>query len=251
MNQQPDKIFREKLEHYQRNAPTPAWDRIEADLDKKERSVWPWLRAAAAVLLLALGAWIFWPSHNALDQTKHTAEQKNTTNPKTNPTTPKETPVEQQSTKALVPTEQKSQQQGATENKRNTLPRKREEKQSLPTASHTNMEKIQTANNEHAVGPLPTVEQGETTSSSQAVVNVEEAQNIKLVYTASVSEKYLKKTVSDEATSDEKKTSRLQRLLDKAEDLTTNQDPIGDLRQAKNEILALNFRSEKDRGQNK
>lgn len=250
MNQQPDKIFREKLEHYQRNAPAPAWDRIEAGLDKKERSVWPWLRAAAAILLLALGAWIFWPSHNALDQTKHTAEQKNTTNPKTNPT-PKETPVEQQSTKGLVPTEQKSHQQGVAKNKRETPLNKREEKRSLPTAPHTNMEKIQTAKNDHAVGPLPTVEQSETTSSSQALVNAEEAQNIKLVYTASASEKYLKKTVSDEATSNEKKTSRLQRLLDKAEDLTTNQDPIGDLRQAKNEILALNFRSEKDRGQNK
>jgi hypothetical protein len=40
----------------------------------------------------------------------------------------------------------------------------------------------------------------------------------------------------------------LKKLLDKAEDM----DPFGDLRQKKNEILALNFRSEKNqRGQNK
>jgi hypothetical protein len=38
--------------------------------------------------------------------------------------------------------------------------------------------------------------------------------------------------------------------LQKASDLKSNQDPFGDLREKKNEILALNFKNEK-RGQNK
>jgi hypothetical protein len=63
--------------------------------------------------------------------------------------------------------------------------------------------------------------------------------------------KYLDKKSLAQATSGEKKPSTLRKLLDKAYDLKHNQDPFGDLRQKKNEILALNFRSEKQRSQNK
>ena len=41
------------------------------------------------------------------------------------------------------------------------------------------------------------------------------------------------------------------KLLKKANDLKNNHDPMGELRQKKNEILALNFKGEKQRGQNK
>jgi len=79
---------------------------------------------------------------------------------------------------------------------------------------------------------------------------------MKIVITADESSKYLKKDFSAEknvlaqATSEEKKTSTFKKLLEKAEDLATNQDPLGDVRQMKDEILALNFKNEK-RGQNK
>ncbi len=72
--------------------------------------------------------------------------------------------------------------------------------------------------------------------------------NIKITISANESEKFLNKNSLAQATPSEKKTSTLKKLLDKAEDM----DPFGDLRQKKNEILALNFRSEKNqRGQNK
>jgi hypothetical protein len=41
------------------------------------------------------------------------------------------------------------------------------------------------------------------------------------------------------------------KLLKKANNLTSNQDPLGELRQKKSEILALNFKNDKQRGQNK
>jgi hypothetical protein len=75
---------------------------------------------------------------------------------------------------------------------------------------------------------------------------------ITLVYTVDeVNEKYLDKKSLAEATSADKKPSTLRKLLDKAYDLKHNQDPFGDLRQKKNEILAPNFKSEKQRSQNK
>ena len=75
--------------------------------------------------------------------------------------------------------------------------------------------------------------------------------NITLVYTAKDVEEYLDKKALAEATSDHKKSSTFKKLLKKANDLTSNQDPFGELRQKKNEILALNFKNEKQRGQNK
>jgi hypothetical protein len=55
-----------------------------------------------------------------------------------------------------------------------------------------------------------------------------------------------------EATPELKKPSTLKKLLDKAYDLKHNQDAFGELRQKKNEILALNFKNEKQqRNQNR
>jgi hypothetical protein len=79
-----------------------------------------------------------------------------------------------------------------------------------------------------------------------------EQEGVTLIYSAEeVNEKYLNKKALAEATSDNKKPSTLRKLFDKAYDLKHNQDPFGDLRQKKNEILALNFKNEKQRSQNK
>ena len=71
-----------------------------------------------------------------------------------------------------------------------------------------------------------------------------------MTITSEETNKYLNENALAEATSEEKKSSTLKKLLKKANDLKNNQDPFGDLRQKKNEILALNFKNEK-RGQNK
>jgi len=85
----------------------------------------------------------------------------------------------------------------------------------------------------------------ETTAPANAA-----PKKIMITITAAESEKYLDKVALAEATSEEKKPSTFQKLLKKADDLKNNQDPFGELRQRKNEILALNFKNEK-RGQNK
>jgi hypothetical protein len=66
-----------------------------------------------------------------------------------------------------------------------------------------------------------------------------------------VNEKYLDKKSLAEATHEEKKSSTFKKLLDKANNLKHNQDAIGEIRQKKNEILALNFRNDKERIQNR
>jgi hypothetical protein len=60
-----------------------------------------------------------------------------------------------------------------------------------------------------------------------------------------VNEKYLDKKGMADATPESKAASSLRKLLDKAYALKHNQDPMGELRQKKNEILAFNFKDDK------
>ena len=62
-----------------------------------------------------------------------------------------------------------------------------------------------------------------------------------------VNQKYLSRKNEARATSEAKQPSTLRNLLDKAQDLKHNQDPLGEIRQKKDEILAMNFRKEKQR----
>jgi len=72
-----------------------------------------------------------------------------------------------------------------------------------------------------------------------------------LVYTiAEVNEKYILKKEETEATTNNENASSFQKLLQKAGELTTNQSPIAQLRQKKNEILALDFKKEKSESKN-
>ena len=59
-----------------------------------------------------------------------------------------------------------------------------------------------------------------------------------------VQSKYLRKKSVAHATEEDAQQSGLKRLLDKANEIS-NQDHIGDLRQMKNEIFALNFQGKK------
>jgi hypothetical protein len=250
MNQQPDKLFRDKLENYQRAAPAPAWDRIEAGLDKKNKIAWPWLKIAAALLLVAMATWIFWPKNATLDSIPHTADHKKD-NPKKGPALPMEKPPVEKQQAVVAPAEKKVKEKD-TAGRNAVAPNKK-----AIDAPRADEKKIEMERN-----PLPLKEEA-TTSQDVAVIekntnqetvvakNNSSESNIKIVFTANDAEKYLVKSLPDEATPDVKNPSRLQKLLDKADDLTTNQDPIGEIRQVKNEILALNFRSEKNRGQNK
>src|SRR5690606_34498905 len=69
MNQQPDKIFNDKLKSYQSPAPALAWNRIEKQLDKKNNKGF-YLKIAAALLFLAVatGLLIFNNKDLATDQ---------------------------------------------------------------------------------------------------------------------------------------------------------------------------------------
>ena len=60
MNQQPDELFRQKMEGFQKPAPATAWEKIAAAQNKRSNKGL-WLKLAASLLLLALVIYTRWP----------------------------------------------------------------------------------------------------------------------------------------------------------------------------------------------
>jgi hypothetical protein len=243
MNQQPDKFFRDKLQSFQTPAPSGAWNRIEANLDKKKDKVL-WFRIAASLLLVAVAAYLLWPTNSI-----------NTPKPDLAGSTRK-----QETVKPEVKKNEKAVQE--------TLPQQNSvaEKESIPPKTVLKKKKIQqpapVERNEHfndeksvAVLNEPLTQQNIEEKKENILTPVVEkteavaaapSQKMKFTFSAEeVDNKYLDKKALADATTADKKPSTFKKLLDKAYDLKYNQDPFGDLRQKKDEILALNFRKDK------
>src|SRR5688572_19157212 len=79
MTLQPDKLFHDKLENFQRPVPAAAWERIESDLNRKH-SKGLWMKIAAGLLLLAVSVFLLWPSastENSLPVSKNSVPKNN------------------------------------------------------------------------------------------------------------------------------------------------------------------------------
>ena len=220
MTSQPEKLFRDKLENFQQAAPVSAWEKIESNLDQKRRTG-VWLKAAATLVILITAGFILWPALEK-DNTQPITQSK----PEALVVIPKEDSKIAPSVAQVV--EPKS---SSKKNKIKSTAKK--ETEIYPSES--------------LVLEQPVIEI--KVESTVVVVNESnEAQTIPsktIVYTAEeVNAKFLKKKKSAEATSEEKKSSGIQKLMGLAADLKNTENGIGDLRQKKDEILALNFLKE-------
>ena len=254
MNQQPDKLFREKLEGYQKPAPASAWEKITAAQSKKNDK-WLWLKVAASIAFVAAAGYMLLPENKTSDLSNETL-----TKPAEGQTTEGTTPLVEKShedVKTETTTPSVTPKSGSTHvAKRNkpveTIRPSKEEPQHVTVVEEKKLQK-------EPIMEQPEVSENFASTETLVQPRIEappiktevEPNNITLVYTAKDVDQYLDKKALAEATSDSKKSSTFKKLLRKAEDLTNNQDPFGELRQKKNEILALNFKNEKQRGQNK
>jgi hypothetical protein len=244
MNQQPDKLFRDKLQSFQTPAPSGAWNRIEANLDKKNDKIL-WFRIAASLLLVAIAAYLLWPA-NSINTPQPELAGKTKNQEIVTPEQKKEEQIV-----APVPVQENKIAKKEAAPRKRTITKQRdvinEQAQDVERIDETSI--AQNANTSVENNTAVDTQAISTLSETQtAVVAVAETQKVKIIFSAEeVDNKYLDKKALAEATSDEKKSSTLKKLLDKAYDLKYNQDPFGDLRQKKNEILALNFRTDKQR----
>jgi cytoskeletal protein RodZ len=252
---QPDKLFHDKLADFQRPAPTMAWEKISAAQKRKTNKV-VWIKIAATVIPLCITVYLLWPEaqpvSNVPQNLATTTEESSTTN--TAAASGVDARVGHKSSPASEP-----QSRGPIDSKATKAPIANK------ITSNEKNDEIQPVAIESpaSVGPVLPHDQNvnielaskmENTSTNDAHVEPtpgEAKETMTLVFTAKEVDNYLDKKNIAKATSDTKKPSTLMKLLKKANNLTSNQDPLGELRQKKSEILALNFKNDKQRGQNK
>ncbi len=248
MNQQPDKYFREKLKDYQRPAPASAWDRIESGLQKKTTVKFEWWKVAASLLLLTSVGYGLWVYRTSTDKQPLAKTELETETQK---------PGEHKSKDGGTPLNHRE-KDISSENEAVAQPLSKSETKENVTSKNVIKYKTQTVAAQKSPLTSEPIQPAEVTSMPEPVVAsvdsvvppTKKSSNITLTITAEETNQYLDKNALAQATSEEKKSSTFKKLLRKAGDLKSNQDPFGDLREKKNEILALNFKNEK-RGQNK
>lgn len=241
MNQQPDELFRQKLEGFKKPAPATAWEKIAAAEHKKTHKGL-WLKIAASLLLVTLVIYTRWQDTPVNEKVSGLIN---------------EAPVVQPNITSLPPrenndaTETKSQKETAIPLKK-SAPSSIAKAEQLKTVVVSDMNSNGTETIAMSTQEIDMESPSEYTDSTLLEsIYLQSSENITMVFTAKEVNEYLEKKELTEATDDTKKPSTWKKLLKKANDLTNNQDPFGELRQKKNEILALNFRNEKQRGQNK
>jgi hypothetical protein len=260
MSQQPDKLFREKLEGFHKPAPAAAWNKIEAGLQKKNNTT-IWLRVAAAVLLAAVATFLIWTNQRtpsgqiAADTNQNNKKESQTQDQKHDQTKVQEEqnrqPQQAQPSVAITPVEKTNQTKADLPPVKNIQTAEEQVVVEEPVIEElVSFAPVDNANDSSEIETANTTEEPLVSVNS---IDEEEKQDQSRVLVLSVEEvnaKYLDKEALAKATSAQKKSSTFRKLLNKAYDLKNNQDPFGELRQKKNEILALNFKSEK-RSQNK
>lgn len=229
MKQPVDSFFNKKLKNYNAEAPISAWDRIDVNLSQKKKPV-VWLKIAASLLLIAVAGFIVYttiePSvEQVAEVNKHvTPIEKEIIN-----TVPEEPELEK--TEAVQP------QRGLPET---TIVKYSKKKTETPKTKTLSVELPA----EIIITPTVMIAENTVEFTPEVIENPIEAeiQNTTILISAEeANAKYLNQQYIADATSENKKSSKIRNLFEKAQDL----DPIGEIRQFKNEVLAMNFRNEK------
>lgn len=240
MKQQPDHLFHNKLENFQLRPSADAWNRIEAGLDKKSNKAL-WLKIAAGLLLLSIASVLIWKIQPAetnvlVDKTPQVTE----------PTPEKLQPIQPEEPAVAAVDQDKKVEQEKTEQKNNRIvPAYKKQSTSFDqqlavvesTPQETSTEVIQ-PETETLIAEVETITIEPTETQNSTAVYI--------VMTATeVNQKYLLPQTEDEATSEAKKSSRMQKLMGVAMNLADGDGPLADLRQKKDELFALNFLEDK------
>jgi trehalose/maltose hydrolase-like predicted phosphorylase len=248
MKQQPDKLFHDKLASFSKEVPTAAWDKVERGLENRKRGFF-WISVAASVTALILCAGMYYgfkdnPETIASNHGQDMAGAKDSIrSPKFSPQVQPPGPGTTENLEAHNKEEEKNVAQPTTVERKETPHTKSDGRHLAEAEVNSKLESEVLADTALSNYRQP------TKLAFQAPTSTE---NITIILTAEQTQEYLlTKNVTAKATPEDKKSSTLKKLLKKAADLKVNQDPFGELRQRKNEILALNFRSEKQRGQKK
>jgi hypothetical protein len=246
MTSPPDPLFREGLEHYQRPAPSSAWDRIESGLDhQKPKGLW--LKIAAAILLLIGVSFALWPKHAVIPTV--VSPQNEIQQPILKP----ETPIIKKAVEPMAVVTPKPVAPFALPKKIKILP----SIASSPQKSVTEIPIVamQEPEEKKVITYAEAIDRTEHTEPTRTDAYVTDASTPEAIiisqgksrtYTsAEVNAKFLKPEPVAQATPEKKSASGLQKVIDLALDFKNGDSGFGDLRQKKNELLTINYPSKK------
>jgi hypothetical protein len=219
MSNRIDQLFKKKLGDHRLPPSSEVWSKIESGLSKKNNTVILW-RAAAVLILCGffISAWFYWKS------TQDRIQQLATQQVDTLDTAPK--------TQALIEAVdmEDHKDQSAVNNKSTQITRK----------------KITSLKIEEAVNESTILKETETelipvleSVSVETVAKAEKPIVIEFTLDPVPTSKLVAKATEVE------KTNGLKKVLDKAIDLKNGEGDLGSLRDAKNELFALDFRKDK------
>lgn len=228
MSNKVDKFFKEKLEGHTLTPSAQAWEKLEGHLSKKNRTV-IWVRIAAGIALLALVSVAIvvylggsGDSHELVKDV--TTPSKNDQKPEVTKDEPQPTPAPVvESTPALAQKTQSKKRDVLTVQSGSNVPKGVE----APQIEET----------------IPSIEEQPAPKLAQAnAPTAPTEKSIVLVYTLPA----LKKQPEPEpVVAEETKKTGLERVLEIAREVKNSDSPLADLRDAKDDILALDFKKDR------
>ncbi|MGE0772282.1 MAG: hypothetical protein AB7K37_11255 [Cyclobacteriaceae bacterium] len=249
-----DELFGKKLSAHQVQPSADAWSRIEKNIAKKNSGWVTWLRAASIVFLLGVG-FVAWriigtqdanqpPQMATATETKETKEPVKTDHVANSAEQDASKPVDDlkaESKPAATTTVHDKTSRTPVEKPMITQGQTKEvTKQVDQQLVYTN-ESIAQLNEEPAAVATPATEIERITADKAMVV----------VYTLELPTQLEETMPEATAAGESGKKTGLKRVLELARDARSTENPIGELRQAKNELLAFNFGRDREQRNDK
>ncbi|QSE96024.1 hypothetical protein [Fulvivirga lutea] len=249
-NKDLDSLFKNKLEDYEKQPSKHLWSAIDAQLPEKNKKPSYWLLGIAASLLLLFGVGIgFYISHTEIEQNEHQLTNKTESTNKTEiiEQPKKEVPLitsdndvlalNESDEKTAEKTIQTKQKKVVTNSSKKTV---RVEK---------NDEKPITEEKVDEIKPLPlevtsekNIEQLDVSNATTVANKASEKQDVSNTIVFDIKEFTKENTAVLASANEEKKESKLKQLFNIAKDIKEGESGLSDLREAKNDLFALNSR---------
>jgi hypothetical protein len=216
MSNKVDKLFKEKLEEHSIQPSAQAWEKVEAHLGKKNRMVL-WLRVAAAIAVMGLLTFV------ALNWNKGYEEPK------------------QELVKKEEPVKEKSAPPIAEKEKPKEITKKKIQPNVIMPAIIEKQEQVE------QVAIVQEPEPGTLNTELQTLNTEPQTLNTKgITLTYSLPPIKKQESPAEPVVAEEKKTP-LERVLHIAKEVKNGDNALGDLREAKDQIFALDFKKDKDK----
>lgn len=223
MNNKVDKLFKDKLEQHSLPPSAQAWEKVEAHLGKKNKMV-VW-RAAAALVLVGSVTFMI------LNWDRETPKEIAKTEHQESGDKSQQSQIKSQETEVRSQDNEKGKQPAP---ERSVVKKKSVVKQADPVITEQQLAIVEQPDK------LPLTNSGETVTTPE----IKKEKGITLTYTLP---SIKKEQPAVEVAQEEIRKTGMQRVLEIAREVKNGDSPLAELREAKDDIFALDFKKDKNK----